>query len=274
MPVTQDASASAYQIMSYLLLDVDLAQRTNLIPTPKNVGKIRDIYSEILEELKPFLREHLEQTISTVVCSRINRKLIKALFMPLVYGKTVISMARDIRDVLSSILTHKECYLVAALCMKFWLDRYPNIVNLRKFISNIGWFTSSLNRPVYYSIPFFTTVQDYMCLNTASIWIFDRINKKRRKVTLRIPTQKRDRRKSNSSDLGLRQKEEKKEGIICFALYYFYIFNKMGLTSVGLGVLLLQLSHLHTLYLVFFRKIPFKSYLSTLLRFPFCKQRE
>lgn len=197
-PVTKDASASAYQIMSYLLLDVDLAMRTNLIQSP-NENKIRDIYSEILEELKPFLHDNLDHTISTGICSRINRKLVKAIFMPLIYGKTVISIARDIQDALSSFLTYKESYQVASLCMKFWKQRYPNIVNLIKLISHIGWFSSSLNRPVYYSVPMFTTVQDYMCLKPANIWIFDRINKKRRKVTLRIPTQIRDLRKSEVS---------------------------------------------------------------------------
>lgn len=179
-------------------MDVDLAKRTNLIPTP-NDKKIRDIYSEILEELKPFLHDNLEHTISTGVCSRINRKLVKAIFMPLIYGKTLISISRDIQDALSSFLTYKECYQVASLCIKFCKDRYPNLVNLIQLTRHIGWFSSSLNRAVYYSVPMFTTVQDYMCLVPANIWIFDRINKKRRKVTLRVPTQNRDRRKSEVS---------------------------------------------------------------------------
>lgn len=42
IPVTQDASSSAYKIMSYLLLDVDLAKRTNLIPSEGH-----DLYSTI-----------------------------------------------------------------------------------------------------------------------------------------------------------------------------------------------------------------------------------
>nr|YP_009380759.1 hypothetical protein AEK19_MT0366 [Utricularia reniformis]ART30638.1 hypothetical protein AEK19_MT0366 [Utricularia reniformis] len=29
-------------------------------------------------------------------------------------------------------------------------------------VRKIGWFSSALGRPVYYSIPLFTTVQDYM----------------------------------------------------------------------------------------------------------------
>ncbi|KAI5663765.1 hypothetical protein M9H77_23088 [Catharanthus roseus] len=42
IPITQDASASAYQILSYFLLDETLAFRTNVIPSPK--GEIEDIY--------------------------------------------------------------------------------------------------------------------------------------------------------------------------------------------------------------------------------------
>ena len=45
-PTTQDASASAYQIMSYLLLDHEIATHTNLIPTDH--GNIVDIYNFIL----------------------------------------------------------------------------------------------------------------------------------------------------------------------------------------------------------------------------------
>ncbi|KAF9662982.1 hypothetical protein SADUNF_Sadunf18G0111000 [Salix dunnii] len=42
IPIIQDASASAYQIMSYFLLDENLAKRTNLIPSLD--GNIQDIY--------------------------------------------------------------------------------------------------------------------------------------------------------------------------------------------------------------------------------------
>src|SRR5581483_7999524 len=45
IPITQDASASAYQILSYLLLDESIAKRTNLIFS-ENI-KIKDIYFTI-----------------------------------------------------------------------------------------------------------------------------------------------------------------------------------------------------------------------------------
>ena len=45
VPITQDASASAYQIVLYLLLNEELAMRTNLIKSPDN--KIISIYTDI-----------------------------------------------------------------------------------------------------------------------------------------------------------------------------------------------------------------------------------
>ena len=45
VPVTQDASASASQIMSYLLLNAEMGRLTNLLPSPDN--EIRDIYCSL-----------------------------------------------------------------------------------------------------------------------------------------------------------------------------------------------------------------------------------
>lgn len=46
LPITLHASASAYQIISYFLMDESLAIRTNLMLD----GEIQDIYSYFLEE--------------------------------------------------------------------------------------------------------------------------------------------------------------------------------------------------------------------------------
>jgi len=48
-PITQDASASAYQIMSWLLLNTDIAEKTNIIPSAMNQKE--DIYEFFLNEL-------------------------------------------------------------------------------------------------------------------------------------------------------------------------------------------------------------------------------
>ena len=88
--ITQDASASAYQIRSYLLLNQKLGVITNLLPS--------SVYMCVREELKEFLfkSQNIDAENHSLIESGLTRKLVKSLFMPLVYGKTVISMSKDI----------------------------------------------------------------------------------------------------------------------------------------------------------------------------------
>lgn len=197
VPVTQDASASAYQIMSYLLLNAELGRRTNLLPSPEK--EIQDFYLCLTNELKEFLYSILDNNKYAIIESRLTRKLIKRLFMPLIYGKSVITMASDIRDVYGSLLSYKDHFLIAQLCYEFWKIKYPDIANFMKLINLIGWFCAALNRSVHYSIEYFTTVQDYMRSQKAQISVYDRMSKKRRRVTLRVPTGERDKRKTQVS---------------------------------------------------------------------------
>lgn len=195
IPITQDASASAYQLMSYLLLNKEMGMRTNLIPTDGR--NINDVYTFFLEELKDYFKIHFDPALSEIICPRITRQLVKGLFMPMIYGKTIISMTADIKVHFSTFLSASECYKLASHCSKFWNDKFPDIINLMKLVRNIGWFSSARDLPVYYSIPTFTTVQDYMKSKAVNIWLYDRLHKKRRQVTLRIPTDIRDRRKTD-----------------------------------------------------------------------------
>jgi hypothetical protein len=50
-----DASSSAYQIMSYFLLDYELGRSTNLLKDKV----IRDLYKDILYDIKPHLYKTL-----------------------------------------------------------------------------------------------------------------------------------------------------------------------------------------------------------------------
>jgi len=72
------------------------------------------------------------------------------------------------------------------------------MANLIKLIRLIGWFSSALDRPVFYGIPYFTTVQDYMSTMGVNIWLYDRMRKKRR-VTDRLSSSKRDLQKTEVS---------------------------------------------------------------------------
>jgi DNA-directed RNA polymerase len=197
VPVSVDASASAYQIMSYLLLNQEMGRRTNLLPSSD--GKIQDLYMCLQDELHKFLDKRLEVSPykHKLVLSMLTRKFVKGLFMPLVYGKTVFSMVQDIRNnEKGSSLTFKECYNLAKLCYDFYCYKYPDIVNLMNLLNLIGWFCSSLDKPVLYSTSYITTVQDYMCSKNEYIWVYNRQTKKRHRVTLRVPTYNRDSRKT------------------------------------------------------------------------------
>ena len=192
----QDASASAYQIMSYLLMNEEMGRQTNLIPSPDN--KIQDMYVCLQHELLQYLRQ--EQVFNTskysIIKDLLTRKVVKQLFMPIIYGKTVLAMARDLREVYGSLLRSNEFYSLAKACYDFWAFKYPDIINLMRFINLIGGFCSDMGQPVLYSIPYFTTVQDYMRSNTEYIWVYDRICNKRHRVSLKVPTSDRDSRKT------------------------------------------------------------------------------
>lgn len=74
-----------------------------------------------------------------------------------------------------------------------------DLVNLMKLIGLIGWFCSAKDRALLYSISYFTTMQDYMSCVKENILLYERSSKKRRKVTLRQPTTKRNSRKSQAA---------------------------------------------------------------------------
>ncbi|KAF3452229.1 hypothetical protein FNV43_RR08327 [Rhamnella rubrinervis] len=199
-PITQDASASAYQIMSYFLLDEIMAKRTNLFPSPED--QIQDVYTMILKELKEYIQEEWcveKKNLSSLVCNLLTRKIVKGIFMPIIYGKTVMSTASDLKDHLSHYITYKECFEVASLCFKFWRTKYLGMDCLIRLIRHIGWIASARGSPVIYKVPYFRTVQDYMKMEGIYIWIYNKLHKKRHRVTLRVSSSKRDRRKTEIS---------------------------------------------------------------------------
>lgn len=54
-----------------------------------------------------------------IIESKLDRKLIKSPFMPLIYGKTVISMDMDIRDKYGLFLSRKVAITSLNLAMHF-----------------------------------------------------------------------------------------------------------------------------------------------------------
>lgn len=196
-PMSQDASASAYQIISYLLLNIEMAKLTNLIPTDE--GFIQDMYKTLLEELRLFLKDQFSDNMMAIINEFMSRKLVKSIFMPLVYGKTLISINNDIRLAFGSYIDYKDCMKLSKLIHQFFSTKFPDIVNLMKLINKIAWFCSALNKPVLYFTDYYLTLQDYTCSINENIQVYNRITKKRHRVTLRIPTDKKDKRKTQVS---------------------------------------------------------------------------
>nr|YP_005090412.1 orf2 gene product [Dorcoceras hygrometricum]AEK53323.1 hypothetical protein [Dorcoceras hygrometricum] len=198
-PLTQDASASAYQIMSYFLLDESMAMRTNLIPHPCH-NEIQDVYSYMLEELKEFINSELQDNnLSKTINGILTRKIAKGIFMPMIYGKTLMSTACDLKRDLSSFITNKECFELASICFKFWKTKYSHMECLIRLIRHIGWIVSASDRIVNYNAKNLITVQNYTKIEPINIWIYDKMNKKRRRVTLRVSSDKKDTRKTETS---------------------------------------------------------------------------
>ncbi|KAJ8425849.1 LOW QUALITY PROTEIN: hypothetical protein Cgig2_000481 [Carnegiea gigantea] len=197
LPIVQDASVSTYQLMSYFLLNEKIAIRTNLIPNRD--GKINDIYTMLLEELLGFFDMVLSEPLLSIIKKLFNRSLVKSIYMPIIYRKSLYSVCTNLKGEFSNKLTDKECREITKICFRFWSDRYHGMDCLIKLIRSIGWVVSSRDSPVCYKVPFFRTIQDYMEMKPINVWIYDVNKKKRRRVTLRVTTDKRDRRKSEIS---------------------------------------------------------------------------
>ncbi|KAK2645322.1 hypothetical protein Ddye_020517 [Dipteronia dyeriana] len=115
VPLSQDAAASAYQIMSYLLLNIEIGKLTNLIPSQEDEVKdedfdeeeyliedeydllsedeksqmkykLKDLYISFKEELLKFLKSRLEPNKYSIIQSELTRKVVKQLFKRLIYG--------------------------------------------------------------------------------------------------------------------------------------------------------------------------------------------
>lgn len=200
VPVSQDASASAYQIMSYFLLNAEIGFQTNLLPNKD--GQIQDIYLFILSGLRTFLEELMPERFP-VIEPRLNRKLVKSLFMPMIYGKTVASMIDDITASYGDLLHYHECKLLATNCWNYLKIKYPDILAFMNMINNIGYLCSYIDRAVIYDTEYFRTTQDYFKYKkeVLRVKLFKKESKKteERKVTFRFPTKDRDSRKTGIS---------------------------------------------------------------------------
>lgn len=118
--------------------------------------------------------------------------------MPLSMKKLLIPLlASDRNKSLENVITYRESYTIATAFYEYWNTRFPpTIFNFMKLVNEVGWFASYLNKPVQYRNSFCITRQDYMVKESISVLVFDRKRKKRKKITLAVPSTNRVRAKS------------------------------------------------------------------------------
>lgn len=172
---------------------------------------IHDIYITLLNGLKKKVMETFaaSPTKLNIIEKYLDRKLVKTLFMPLLYGKTLITMIKDVREVFIPILDVKDCTRLAEASIQFFTESYPHIINYMKLINNIGWLCAMLKKEVKYDIPFFTTVQDYRKSIQTEVNVYApirdkknediKIKRRKHRITLRSSTDVKDRRKTHIS---------------------------------------------------------------------------
>lgn len=135
-----DASSSAYHIMSYFLLNVELGFSTNLLRDLRSGYEIRDLNTDILHDAKPHIQKFLGEELYEILAPHLTRSLMKKIYMPLVYGKTQVSSITDIQQALDFSLSRGDAYKVAAGLYKYWENRFPAIHNLMTLVNEVGWF--------------------------------------------------------------------------------------------------------------------------------------
>jgi DNA-directed RNA polymerase len=83
IPLSKDASSSAYQIMLGFLLDQKLAENTNLLKLDSS-DRVYDLYDELLLVIKhQLVFSNLDPSIQYALEILLNRKLLKKIFMPI-----------------------------------------------------------------------------------------------------------------------------------------------------------------------------------------------
>ena len=102
-----DASASAYQIMGMLNLDEQLCELTNVIGDNVSVEK-KDVYEFFKTELNksdyknlPFKLDKdasMSALMQNCLTTQMDRELVKAAVMPLIYGKTAYGFSDDLEE--------------------------------------------------------------------------------------------------------------------------------------------------------------------------------
>lgn len=151
-----DASASAYQIMGILNLDTNLCELTNVIGDNNHSVK-KDIYEFFKTELasisnfknvvlKPNEDPNMSTLIQNCLTTKLDRQLVKAAVMPLIYGKTAYGFAEDLEGFFAknALYPINSSVLKLANCIINILKTHTSLSNANGFMVLIRKFAKVL----------------------------------------------------------------------------------------------------------------------------------
>lgn len=211
IPITQDASASAYQLVSHLMTSPKTAILTNLIHQKevekdgciiKHENKINDIYDFMLEQIKEYAktRAQCSQQVLDKIVKTFNRKIVKMFFMPIINGKTKRTAVKQLKAIVGDRWSFETICEVVEVCFAYWKDEFGDVCEVMELVKAVCMVAVKLNNKVVYGNEFFRSIQNYCDYTEVPLTVYyDRLKRKKSTVTLKERTDTKDLRKSLTS---------------------------------------------------------------------------
>jgi DNA-directed RNA polymerase len=209
-PISVDASSSAYQFLAYLTCDVELAKKVNLIASPKK-SQIQDLYLDVAQSLSKYIKQEnisFPDGISVKVLT--SRKLMKATYMPLFYGKTLMSITEDLeKNFFAERISRKEAFKIGRILNDFGNIKFANCKKFMLLCQKLAKVCALLDKALYLNNSELHIVQDYRVYEKVKVSFYSPgkvlkditkdITKLKRRITLSERTEKRDPRRSSQA---------------------------------------------------------------------------
>lgn len=195
--VYYDATASAYQIAGLLHQNKDLSYWTNLISCEKSdAWEKQDLYSHVLEKINQSLWDSfsfkavpLEMYHKKFLKENITRKLVKAIVMPTLYGKTAQGFAQDLQEFFAVGKLYPrqgKLYLTSHVIVSF-VKEHTIVKQCLEFLDVMRSMSkvckpgqAALIAPTWESMPLYNKVETLQF----TIYVKEALKKRRRKVSI------------------------------------------------------------------------------------------
>lgn len=99
--------------------------------------------------------------LAKLVETYFDRKIVKKIFMPIVYGKTQFAAAKDLAEKIGQSTSIHEIRDLTKVCFQYWGIAYAGMKNLMSLVACISWVAAAMQQPVILSNKYWVTHQDY-----------------------------------------------------------------------------------------------------------------